>query len=271
MKKKKEKTFQEGVCHLCGCQGKLCEAHIIPKALKHLVAGRGGTFAALEIVPTEESSFTSKPIKAYPTQNLDSDKNILCSECDNEILGVYDKILVNFYKKYIQLSNTSIITDSIYIKIDKRLYFGFLTLLYRASIAKQFVHIPEHYKEIIRFSLFDQTIQNLSDDLRIYFCGHRSDFSSNSIYNIYGCSKEDGQYVYCFPSFGLEVIFLLGNIGRTQLSNVLALGCIYQELTLLNPNQEYVKIHFSTYPSQLTQIQRAIQRPLPPMAKKIRK
>lgn len=273
MKKRGKKPSHEGICQLCGCQGKLCEAHIVPKALKHLVAGRGGTFAALKILPTGESSFTSKAITAYKEENLDFDKDILCADCDRDILGPYDEILVDFYKKYIQLSNTHIFVKNIHIETDKKLYFGFLTTLYRASITKrkQAVHLPEKYKELIKLSLFDGTLEYLSDDLRIYLRGHRRDFSSHSICNMYGRDFKEGQYLYCFPSFGLEVIFLFGNIGRTKLSNELNSRCVCGETTLLDPNQGHVNIHLSHSPSQLTQILLSVELPLPLMVKKIRK
>lgn len=264
VKEMRKKTSKEGICQLCGCQSELCDAHIIPKALKHLVAGRGGTFGALAIVPKNEFSFASKVITSYHTQNLDSDKNILCSDCDNNILGIYDKSLVNFYKNYIKLSNLHIITKNISIDTEKRLYLGFLAILYRASIAqKQYVYMPENYKELLRFSLFDGTLEYISDDIRIYLQGHHCDFSSNSIYNIFGCYSKDGQYLYCFPSFGLEVIFLLGNINETEFSNTLKLGCLFGKIALLNPNQDYVNIPLSPTPSQLTQIVSSIERPLP--------
>lgn len=274
VKKKIKKSSQEGICQLCGCQGKLCEAHIIPKSLKHLVGGRGSTFVALEIVPIEKSNFASKATKAHATQNFDFDKTILCSQCDNNILGIYDKILIDFYKKYIKLSNTQTIIKDISIETDKRLYFGFLSTLYRASITsikKQYIYIPENYKQLLRFSLFDKTLEYISDHFRIYFRGHRCDFSSKLIHNIHPGPVKDEQYTYLFSSFGLDVIFLIGNIERTRMSNILNSACEYKEVTLLRPNEGLVNIHFSTEPSQLTKILLSVERPFPSMKKKIGK
>ena len=88
-----------GKCKFCGQEKKLIKAHIIPK--KFYLNIKNDRFSYIN-VETMECKHTQ--MGAY-------DQNILCTECDNHILGEYDKegyrvLFGDFNKyKYYQLNN----------------------------------------------------------------------------------------------------------------------------------------------------------------------
>lgn len=253
----KKKSSREGICQLCGCQGKLCMAHIMPKALKYLLGPRRSTFLALRLESRLEKSCASGVTEAYPTQNLEFDRDILCSKCDNEILGKYDKILVIFYNKCIQFSKNSIILDGYDIEIDKRLYFSFLTILYRHSISKKIkcVIMPEKYKNILKYSLINEDFDKISKNIKIYILGYPIHKYSNSISQLFGGrNKNEEQYFYILNAFGLDVFFIMGNIHKTILSNELNSMVVSGKLALLQPDQENIKIPLADSQSFMTEI-----------------
>lgn len=120
-----------GNCKFCGQEKKLIKAHIIPKKLY------------LGIKDDRFLCINSKTGKYTFQQQGGYDSNILCTDCDNHILGEFDKegyrILFGDFSKYkcmqvhpqykiYQIDNTNF--D--YAKLRK----FFISILWRASVSK---------------------------------------------------------------------------------------------------------------------------------------
>lgn len=121
-----------GICRFCGQEKKLIKAHIIPKCF-YLGLKENDKYLGIN----------SKTCKYVIQQQGGYDSNILCGDCDNHILGEFDKegyrILLGDFSKYkyiqryqqyriYQLDNT----DFDYDKFNK----FFISILWRASISK---------------------------------------------------------------------------------------------------------------------------------------
>lgn len=120
-----------GICKFCGEEKKLIDAHIIPKNFY------------LERKKDKYLCINSKTCKYTIQQKGGYDSNILCGDCDNHIIGEFDKegykILFGDFSKYkymqlhpryriYQLDNT----EFDYGKLRK----FFISILWRASISK---------------------------------------------------------------------------------------------------------------------------------------
>ena len=120
-----------GICKFCGQEEKLIKAHIIPKKFY------------LGLSKDKYLCINSKVGKYSIQQQGGYDSNILCADCDNHILGEFDKegyrILFGDFSKYkhvqvypqykiYQLDNT----EFDYAKLRK----FFISILWRASISK---------------------------------------------------------------------------------------------------------------------------------------
>lgn len=120
-----------GICKFCGQEKKLIKAHIIPK--KFYLGLKYDRYLCIN----------SKVGKYFVQQQGGYDSNILCADCDNHILGKFDKegyrILFGDFSKYkyvqphplykiYQIDNTNF--D--YAKLRK----FFISILWRASISK---------------------------------------------------------------------------------------------------------------------------------------
>ena len=120
-----------GICKFCGQKKKLIKAHIIPK--NFYLSRKKDRYLCINS-KTGEYTFQ---------QNGGYDSNILCSNCDNHILGDFDKegyqiLLGNFNKyKYIQLHPQCKIyqLDSNDFDYTKLRNF-FISILWRASVSK---------------------------------------------------------------------------------------------------------------------------------------
>lgn len=125
------KNDKLGICKFCGQEKKLIKAHIIPK--KFYVALKNDKYFGIN---SETGKYSIQQQGAY-------DSNILCGDCDNNILGELDKegyrVLFGDFNKYkcilsypqykiYQLS----IKDFDLIKLRK----FFISILWRASISK---------------------------------------------------------------------------------------------------------------------------------------
>lgn len=120
-----------GICKFCGQEKKLIKAHVIPKKFY------------LGLNEDKYLCINSKIGKYTIQQQGGYDSNILCADCDNHILGKFDKegyrVLFDDFSKYkymqahpqykiYQLDNTKF--D--YAKLRK----FFISILWRASISK---------------------------------------------------------------------------------------------------------------------------------------
>jgi hypothetical protein len=125
-----------GLCHLCGQEKKLIDAHIIPKSFyKPLFDPKNGP---LQLVGKNESPKRA-PIGLY-------DKSILCKDCDS-LLGKYDDYAQKFFKSHPTWSFKSGISHLGpfekgllgYYKADNYDYstlkLFFISLIWRASIS----------------------------------------------------------------------------------------------------------------------------------------
>lgn len=118
-------------CKFCGQEKKLIKAHIIPKKFY------------LRIKEDRCLSINSKTGKYTFQQQGGYDSNILCADCDNHILGEFDKegyrVLFDDFSKYeyIQLRPQykiyQIDNDNFdYVRLRK----FFISILWRASVSK---------------------------------------------------------------------------------------------------------------------------------------
>lgn len=120
-----------GICKFCGQEKKLIDAHIIPK--NFYVERKKDRYLCIN---SRTCNYTIQQKGGY-------DSNILCADCDNHILGEFDKegyrILFGDFSKYkymqlhpqykiYQLDNT----EFDYGKLRK----FFISILWRASISK---------------------------------------------------------------------------------------------------------------------------------------
>ena len=121
----------KNICRFCGQEKKLIKAHIIPKKFY------------LGIKKDKCLCINSKTGEYIIQQQGGYDSNILCGDCDNHILGEFDKegyriLLGDFSKyKYMQLHPQYRIyqldnTEFDYNKLRK----FFISILWRASISK---------------------------------------------------------------------------------------------------------------------------------------
>lgn len=120
-----------GICKFCGQEKKLIKAHIIPK--KFYLGLKDDRYLCIN----------SQNCKYMIQQQGGYDSNILCGDCDNHILGEFDKegykiLLGDFSKyKYIQLHPQYRIyqLDNTNFDYEKFRNF-FISILWRASISK---------------------------------------------------------------------------------------------------------------------------------------
>lgn len=119
-----------GICKFCGQEKKLIDAHIIPKNF-YLMRKKDRYL-----------SINSKTCK-YTIQQKDGyDSNILCGDCDNHILGEFDKegyrILFSDFSKYkyeyLHSQRIYQLDNSCYDYRKLRKFF--ISILWRASITK---------------------------------------------------------------------------------------------------------------------------------------
>ena len=120
----------KNICKFCGKEKKLINAHIIPKNFY------------IGLVDGKYIGINTKTGKYKYWQNGNYDSNILCGECDNNILGEFDKesyrILLGDFSKYEKICiapNYTIykITNDKFNYTKLRKFF--VSVLWRASVA----------------------------------------------------------------------------------------------------------------------------------------
>ena len=119
-----------GICKFCGEEKKLIDAHIIPKNFY------------LERKKDRYLCINSKTCKYTIQQKGGYDSNILCGDCDNHILGEFDKegykILFDDFSKYkyeyLHPQRIYQLDNSCYDYRKLRKFF--ISILWRASISK---------------------------------------------------------------------------------------------------------------------------------------
>ena len=129
----KEKSVKQniGICKFCGKEKKLIKAHIIPK--NFYLARKNDKYLCIN---SKTGEYTYQQQGGY-------DSNILCKDCDNHILGEFDKegyrvLFGDFNKyKYIQTYPQGKIyqLDSNNFDYTKLRNF-FISILWRASISQ---------------------------------------------------------------------------------------------------------------------------------------
>jgi hypothetical protein len=156
-----------GFCKLCEKEKKLIEAHIIPKFMFKKMKDENNSFYEVKInVETKEQ-------KSKKVQKEDYDKNILCGDCDNGILGgIYEDYAKDVLygenlnstiapkcKNYMNPNDGTEYSVCKNIDYSKMKLF-LLSLLWRASITDrpifQDVNIGSKHEEIIRKMLFEK-------------------------------------------------------------------------------------------------------------------
>lgn len=156
----KRKDRQPRQCRLCLTEQTLIEAHIIPRQFYHSVRGSGVGFGAGELVPKVYIAGSERKPKQY--QSGIFDPNILCAECDQKIIGPWDKYAQElFLRKFPTSLATSIRIPALY-SVDSFDYSSlklfFLSVLWRSAVTdKEFfaqVDIQDG-EEVIRKMLLE--------------------------------------------------------------------------------------------------------------------
>lgn len=121
------KNSKTGTCNLCGVKKKLIKAHIYPKFLfNELYIGFNG-------------------LSRYPQKTHSGlyDPNILCAECDNNVIGKFDDFACKtlFYPKDTLEPAINEVEKGVYSLKNKADYrkieLFFISILWRASISSQ--------------------------------------------------------------------------------------------------------------------------------------
>lgn len=151
------------LCRLCGKEKKLIRAHIIPeKFYTRLNEG------AYKLVAKDK--FPSRSQKGL------YDGSILCQECDNEILGIYDKEAINLLINNINKYETTSLLQKAYNEKHytipcaefnyARLRKFFVSLIWRASIT------TNETFEMINLGKYEQValdiLNDVSDDYNLF-------------------------------------------------------------------------------------------------------
>ena len=209
-----------GKCSICKNKKKLCKAHIIPQWLYSLDEG------ALEV--TDFRTYTRRlPIGVY-------DKNIICIDCDRDILGFYDEKAKFIFEKIknqtlnLDINNNQICKVSIDNKEINLLIKFLLSILLRAHYSKQnlgtIVNLGYFYEDMILKTLLDRN-KNVDSFLEFFIFKYDYSIMSNIEFNqkVITHSKLGFLNIYSIDfegfSFGLKVsksrmVKLLLNINK---------------------------------------------------------
>jgi hypothetical protein len=156
-----------GICKLCKKEKKLIEAHIIPKFMFKKMKDENHSFYDITY------NLDTKETKSKKTQKEDYDKNILCGDCDNGIIGgIYEdyakdalygeNLNPEIAPKCKNFKNTDDGAEySICENIDyTKMKLFLLSLLWRASITDRpvfkEVSIGSKHEEIIRKMIYEK-------------------------------------------------------------------------------------------------------------------
>ena len=126
-------------CRLCHAEKNLVEAHIIPRQFYHSIRDSGVGSGASELVPRiYVAGSTQKPKQC---QSGIYDPNILCADCDQKVIGPWDKYAQElFLRKFPKQLATSMRIPAFYC-VDSfdysRLKLFFLSVLWRSAVTEK--------------------------------------------------------------------------------------------------------------------------------------
>lgn len=192
------------ICKFCGQEKQLIKAHIIPRHF-HLNY-ENETFAAIN---AKTGGWKQCKTGTY-------DKNILCSECDNNILGKFDdeayRILLNDIYNFAEYKyNQNILYHLTENDFDYTLFRNFfISVLWRASISKteEFSNVYLGPYEDIALKIMQNKIDN--DKLfKVLIFKYPKGLENNAIVHL---SKVKAKHeTYCLSMTGyLILIFING-------------------------------------------------------------
>ncbi|MEA5441751.1 hypothetical protein [Cyanobium gracile] len=126
-------------CRLCHAEKLLVEAHIIPRQFYHSIRDSGVGFGAGELVPRIYAAGSNR--KPKQCQSGIFDPNILCADCDQKVIGPWDKYAQElFLRNFPKQLATSIQSPAFYC-VDSfdysRLKLFFLSVLWRSAVTEQ--------------------------------------------------------------------------------------------------------------------------------------
>ncbi|UDQ98645.1 hypothetical protein AAEX28_00825 [Lentisphaerota bacterium WC36G] len=209
--------LKKNKCNLCGENKKLCEAHLVPKAFANdLKNNSKKNFISLKDHHDPKKGHKAKMTK----QNLDFDKNILCRECDNEILNLYESHFIEKVREYAQsnLRNTNFYNHAraskIKLRCNTRLFqLALVSILYKCSISNMSnIDLGDKYETMFKKWLKNKKIDNKEKNLcEIYVLGfHKSEQNLNGILfpNYMGKSKLN--HLYKFELLNLSFFIKIG-------------------------------------------------------------
>lgn len=234
------------ICKLCNNEKKLIKAHIIPEFLYKDMKDAKNTFYEMTY------SFEDKPSKTKKVQTGVFDKNILCSDCDNNILGCYDKYAKESIYGKIKLDKAPRCDNfknpndgleyTICKNIDYRLKKNFLlSMLWRSSITSQplfeNVELGAKHEERLREILLNNLEIEEDEYPILTFSFFRT---TNPMKELIGQplkqKSKDGVVSYIFIVNGIQYVFYVNSLSH-RLPDYIKKGNIKK-------NGEYTIVHF---------------------------
>lgn len=214
MKAKKNKIDSKiGVCRLCKNEKKLIKSHLFPD---FMYKGIGDELNRMNII-----SSVSPCVNKF-AQSGAYDKNILCGNCDNEIIGLHERFINNNFYSLNYFANDNnfeqIISDNEieFLKIKKIEYNHFKifvdSILWRASISShelfQNFKLSEEQEEQLRNSIYNNIPLNVHDyPCVIRTCKHCDESLTDLVY----VDFDKNNYITFFVN-QFTYTYFLGNI-----------------------------------------------------------
>ncbi len=214
-----------GKCRLCLREKKLIKAHIIPEFMYSGMKSEGDKNIFFEVTYDLDKD-KSKPRKV---QTGEFDKNILCEDCDNRIIGAnYEKYAQkSMYGKSIDpeiapiCKNHQNPNDGAEYSICKNIDYGkmklfLLSILWRASITKRKifkdVDLGNKHEEKLRKLIYENIIPNETEYPIMMTSFMRTD---NSLKNLIGQPKriryKNGLNGYVFLIDSIQFMFYVNS------------------------------------------------------------
>ena len=192
-----------GVCKFCSQEKKLIDAHIIPKKFY------------LKLDGDRILLMNSRTLKYKFQQNGGYDSTILCSDCDNHILGEFDKeaykVLFSDFSKYefveLQPDYKIYLIDNTKFDYHKLRNF-FISILWRASVSdlEQWSNINLAKYEKKAFEILNGTKEH-NELFKILIYKNKYDEDVNSIVLIAkGKTSKYKKYVIQMAGYRIEVM-----------------------------------------------------------------
>ncbi|WP_344928956.1 hypothetical protein [Aquimarina addita] len=188
-----------------------------------------------------------------------NDKNILCANCDNVVIGQYEKYASeSFYNKTLNLNNLSDcknlkegnINFNICSNIDFKKYRLFLlSILFRASISKNSffneVKLSNANLENLRKMLFNDDPGNYKDFPFVLFSLNKLDLVSNDLIINPMRIEMDGMVEYNFVFAGILYKFYEGKNLDTTKFDILLMKPDNDQLTIIQMEEDTGKEQFN--------------------------